>query len=144
VTIVTLKSVIRHKYKEGESLFPSGDLQCSRYNKTDSKHTWNEREFSPASLKKCGFCGESMKKAKGFKCASMSRVLKFVKVHLGCKYPCHGECKDNIPWDCSKDPKNPILHFKQTTTTSKRKTWGARKGAAILRKSHGDGKRFLD
>eukprot|EP01126_Amoeba_proteus_P008110 TRINITY_DN12987_c0_g1_i3.p1 TRINITY_DN12987_c0_g1~~TRINITY_DN12987_c0_g1_i3.p1 ORF type:complete len:198 (-),score=38.77 TRINITY_DN12987_c0_g1_i3:138-731(-) len=84
---------------------------------------WEEKEFS-GPLHRCGFCGELIKRNKGFKCTE-------------CKYICHAECKDTIPSDCTHDPKNPILHCH--LGTKGKRTWGRKKSTKLNRvKSSGD------
>lgn len=65
----------------------------------DSPHAWEPASL--ATLTACGFCGDTIgslsSKREGFQCSA-------------CQYPCHKQCRDLIPGNCSKDPKAQVYH----------------------------------
>jgi len=123
-----------HDKKFGDDTrFTSSDItiNAAKSGINDHPHTWEVSE--PGPMTKCGFCGDYMKTlitkgSSGFQCTA-------------CKYPCHKECKDFIPEDCTKDSKTCIQHGFQSDSDLKksyRKSLSKVKSFSAIRASRVD------
>jgi len=81
----------------------SDSVTNSRFCQNSSPHSFEKCEFL-GGVNWCGFCGDTFKarinlnlKSEGYICSA-------------CKYPCHIECMESVPQDCTKDANKSILH----------------------------------
>lgn len=83
--------------EEEDALVRRGTL-LDGLGQNDSPHAW---EAASLALTACGFCGDAIgslsKKGEAFQCSA-------------CQYPCHKQCRELIPGNCSKDPKAQAYH----------------------------------